>query len=288
MTSKDLGNKYTTVGEAIEQAKEVLQQHSESANLDAQVLLAHILGIDRGYILTHPEQELSEQQSAHLSQSIAELGQGVPLPYVLGKWEFFGLPFYLTPDVLIPRPETELLVETALNWLANNPGRSRILDIGTGSGCIAVSIAANYLEAKVAAVDISVDALAVAEKNIVNHKLSERVQIIKSDLLSNVRGKFDLVCANLPYIPSATLKRLAVYQREPSLALDGGADGLNLITQLLDSLPRVLAEKGMVLLEIDISQAESSRKLAERQFPNAIIDILNDLSDRPRLLSMQT
>jgi len=257
---------------------------SESAALDAQLLLAHILGRSRTWVLAHPEVELTSEQTRRLEDGMARLLLGEPLPYVLGRWEFYGADFVVTPAVLIPRPETELLVETALVWLRANPGRRLAADVGSGSGCIAVSLAARSDDLCVLASDISLAALYVAQDNARRLGVAGRVHCMQSNLLPAVASKFDLICANLPYIPTATLAGLRVAQWEPRLALDGGADGLDWIGRLLEGAQRSLAAQGLLLLEIEASQGESACHLAQRAFPRAGVNLLRDLAGHDRLV----
>jgi release factor glutamine methyltransferase len=260
--------------------------------LDLQILLAHVLGNPRAWVLAHPEAALTEEQTHEWKAALAHLRRGVPLPYVLGRWEFFGLEFIVTPEVLIPRPETELLVETALRQICQ-PGSAirTCIDIGTGCGCIAVALALHAPSLVLTATDISPKALAIAHANAEKHGVAGRIELQTADLLDSptlAGQRFDLLVANLPYIPSWTLRTLEVYGREPSLALDGGPDGLDLIRRLLQTAPAHLAPGGALLLEIEASQGNTAQELARHAFPQAEIHVLPDLSGRDRLLSIQT
>lgn len=276
--------------------------HSDTPALDAQVLAAHVLGKDRSWVLAHPEAGLDPTQVDRLEAAAARLEAGEPLPYVTGHWEFFGLDFRLTPDVLIPRPETELLVEQALAWLrarggvqaaapapeaAPSPASPRAIDVGTGSGCIAVSLAVHAPQLHLVATDISPEALDLARQNARDHGVQDRIHFAQADLIPAASPPFDLVCANLPYIPSATLSHLAVHRREPSLALDGGPEGLDQIRRLLDRLPDSLAPRGLALLEIEASQGARVLELARAACPDAQVAILQDLAGRDRLLRLE-
>jgi len=268
---------------------------SETASLDAQVLAAKLLGVPRSWLLAHPEARLTDRQQQALALAVQRVEAGEALPYVLGTWEFFGLEFTVTPEVLIPRPETELLVEQALLWLKDHPNRRRIADIGTGSGCIAVTLAVKIPELLVTAGDISAAALEVARKNAELHGVARRVRFVRSDLLAQFGPEepppagrvFDLLCANLPYIPSRTLTALEVSRKEPYLALDGGQDGLVLVKRLFSQLkaqPGWMADGGRILLEVEAGQGAAARSLARRLFPRAEIQVLPDLAGRDRLL----
>src|SRR3990172_7706221 len=191
-----------TIAAALKTGSLRLAAVSASANLDAQVLLAHILGTQRSWLLAHPEAELSTEQAETWDRALGRLEGGEALPYILGEWEFYGLKIQVTPDVLLPRPETELLVDTALSWLSANPQRSRAVDLGTGSGCIAVALAMHCPDLELWAIDISAAALAVATRNLERYGLETRITLLQSDLFDGLEAPFDLICANLPYIPS--------------------------------------------------------------------------------------
>ncbi len=265
-----------------------LKNISESPNLDAQVLLAHTLQQPRSWVLAHPETELNTVQANILQIALDRLQQGTPLPYVIGHWEFFGLDFIVSSDVLIPRPETEELVEHALVWLRDKK-EIRALDMGTGSCCIAISLARLVPDLNLLAIDRSSAALNIARQNAAKHAVTEQIKFIESNLFSNVPpASFDLITANLPYIPTETLKTLDVYSREPTLALDGGADGLDLIRRLLADAPRYLTIKGLILLEIDSSHRQKALEIAKVFFPEAKCSLLKDLFGRDRFIHIQT
>lgn len=266
---------------------------SDTPALDASVLLARIVGRPRSWVLAHPELTLTNEQQNQLNESLARLENGEPFPYVLGRWEFFGLEFEVTPDVLIPRPETELLVEKAIAWLQANPTKRNVADIGTGSGAIAVSIAVNVPNANILATDISEQALQIAKRNAERHDASERINFVECDLiphplpLSRWERGINLLCANLPYIPIKTLKGLPIYQREPTVALDGGEDGLDVFLKLLNIIPDWLAPNALILLEIESTLGEQSIQLARQHFSKARIMLHQDLTGRDRLLEIQ-
>lgn len=276
-----------TVGSWLVRLEGALRPWSETARLDAQVLLANIMKVKRSWVMAHAEAPLSAAQELALTHSLVQLQQGTPLPYVLGRWEFYGLEFDLTPQVLIPRPETELLVEQALRWLQAHPGEKRALDVGTGSGCIAVSLAVHAPQLHATAADISPQALDVARANAAKHGVLERVDFVISDLLASLDGEFDLLCANLPYIPTQTLQGLSVAAHEPRLALDGGQDGLDLVRRLLLQAPAMLAAPGLALLEIEAAQGSAALALGREAFPQARVEILRDLGGKDRLLRIE-
>jgi release factor glutamine methyltransferase len=278
-------------GQALQAIAVRLAPSSDTPSLDAQVLLAQILERSRSWVLAHPEAGLDAGQAQRLESAVRRLEAGEPLPYVLGHWEFFGLDFEVTPAVLIPRPETELLVEQALSWLqarrerqAGGAGAQMAVDLGTGSGCIAISLAVQVPELHILACDVSLAALHVAARNTQRHQVAGSVFCIQADLLPGLRGALDLVCANLPYIPSAVLQDLPVGRSEPWLALDGGADGLVQVKRLLGQLQGRMAAGGLALLEIEASQGRAVQVLAKQFFPGRRVQVLRDLAGLERLL----
>jgi release factor glutamine methyltransferase len=291
------------ISQALRELTKSLSAVSETPYLDAQTVLAHVLACSRAWVLAHPEAGLSAEQEQTLQGAQFRLEGGEPLPYVLGHWEFYGLDYTVSPDVLIPRPETELLVARALEWLHVHPGRRRLADIGTGSGCIAISLAVSTPDLHVLATDISQPALEVAKANAEMHAVSDRVHFILADILdlptrealyegalthyASRSTKFDLILANLPYIPTPRLESLVVTRREPHLALDGGEDGLALIRRLLMAAPGWLAPEGCCLLEIDASHKEAAGSLAQSIFPRADVAVIPDLAGLDRLLVVQ-
>jgi release factor glutamine methyltransferase len=269
-----------------------LSSLSDTPTLDASVLLANIVDKPRTWVMAHPELRLTAGQQQQLDDWLARLERGESFPYVLGHWEFFGLDFDITPDVLIPRPETELLVERAIAWLAEFPVRRTIADVGTGSGVIAVAIAVTVPDAHVLATDISHRALQVARKNAIKFDVLHRIDFVQCDLLPGhvaslaTERHFDLICANLPYIPTETLHTLPIYEREPTLALDGGADGLELVRRLLQIGPEWLAPNGMMLLEVESTRGIQALNFACDLFSEAIIHLHQDLAGQDRLLEI--
>lgn len=265
---------------------------SDSAALDASVLLAYVVAKPRTWLLAHPEFSITPEQHTTLNKLVSRLEDGEPLPYVLGHWEFFGLDLEVSPDVLIPRPETELLVEKAIAWLRESPARRTVADVGTGSGAIAVAIAAHLPDANILATDISAKALQIAKRNARKFDVDSRIDFVECDLLPNKPELFstdqhlDLICANLPYIPTKTLYTLPIYGREPTLALDGGEDGLALIRRLLDIAPGWLAPNSMILLEIESTTGIQALNAACDLFSEAEIHLHQDLAGNDRLLEI--
>jgi len=276
-----------TVGEILSILASRLEKTSDTACLDSQILLAHLLDKPRSWILSHPELTLTRNRLAALARLSSRLEAGEPLPYVLGHWGFFDLEFEVTPGVLIPRPETELLVEQALSWLRERPECRRVADVGTGAGCIGIALAANVPDLHVDAMDISPVAVEVARRNAAHHEVSGRMKITCGDLFL-AYSNFNLVVANLPYIPTGTLRELSIYGREPNVALDGGADGMVLIRRLLLETPARLLPGGLLLMEIEASEGPAVLSSARDIFTGAQIHLHKDLAGLDRLLEIQT
>ncbi len=264
-----------------------LAEVSQTPALDAQVLLAHILGTSRTWIMAHPEATLSDLETAFLADALARLESGEPLPYVLGHWEFYGMQFNVSPAVLIPRPETELLVDKALAWLKRHPDRTFTADIGTGSSCIAIALAKNHPGLRIIASDISEQALRVAQTNIHQHGVTNQIHCVRANIFPPTQEKFDLVCSNLPYIPTETLKRLKVHRWEPRVALHGGLQGLDLLRDFLTMAPQFLSPNGLLLMEIEANQGETVCKLARNSFPAARLELITDLAGLDRVIVVE-
>jgi len=273
------------VAQALEHGRQELLNRSTTPNLDAQLLLMKAMDQTRAWVLAYPEAELSTTQTRQFQEDLAELAAGAALPYILGWWEFYGRRFKLNRRVLIPRPETELLVEQALSWLQHVDGSSA-LDLGTGSGCLAVTLAAERPGVRVSASDIEREALLLARRNASWYGVEERMSFVQADLLSPFRGRFDVICANLPYIPTAALADLEVARREPARALDGGQDGLSLIRRTLEDLPRALAPRGLALFEVQPDQAAAVGEAARRVLPGAQVQVRRDLAGLERLVTL--
>ncbi len=274
-----------TVSAALAWARTVRGGASNTC-LEVQVLLAHHLGVPRAHVLAHPEMALDAATAQAFAQDVSRLGAGEPLAYLTGVQEFYGLAFEVSPHVLIPRPETELLVDEARAWLERQaPGNApHVLDVGSGSGCIVVALAVHAPRLQLLAADISAAALAVAQRNARRHAVANRIQFVRADLLMPFALSLDLVCANLPYIPNGDVAQLEVARHEPRLALEGGADGLDLTRRLLAQAQRRLRPGGCVLLEIEESHGPGARALAQESFARAKITLLKDLAGRERLL----
>ncbi|HEY61237.1 MAG TPA: peptide chain release factor N(5)-glutamine methyltransferase [Anaerolineae bacterium] len=271
----------------LEDLRKCFSKYSDTGYLDALVLLAELINKPRAWILGHPESHLSVSQYKNLIKAKTKIEAGIPLPYILGKWEFYGLDFFVTPEVLIPRPETELLIEVARTFLAEKTGIHTLADVGTGSGIIAVTLAASFPDIQIIATDISSKALQVARRNAITHQVSSRIHLIQADLLPVTSQPFDMICANLPYIPSDLLHTLDVYEKEPVIALDGGENGLALIELLITQAKTLLAPSGILLIEIEASQGQAVKNIAKQAFQQANIRIEKDLAGKDRLLIIE-
>jgi release factor glutamine methyltransferase len=272
------------IGDYLASVSEILHPFSDTPFLDASVLLANMLGKSRTWVLAHPEAPITYEQRHLVENAITRLEAGEPLPYVIGHWEFYGLDFRLNTATLIPRPETELLVEKALEWLAAHPGPRMAADVGTGSGCIAVTLAHHRTDLQIIATDISAFALQAAKANAIRHNVASRVALVQGNLMESIHKSFDIIAANLPYIPTRTLHDLDVYKSEPELALDGGADGLNLIRSLLAQAPERLNRDGRLLMEIEMNQSAAAISMAKAVFPYSEVRVFPDLAGNDRLL----
>lgn len=280
----DLGR--STVGQALRDASDHLRTVSDAPRVEAEILLMHVLGVSRSTLLTHPELRLTPVQLRSYWADVGERRLGYPLAYLTGVIEFYGLEIDVTPEVLIPRPETEILVELAL---ARQP--ATVIDVGTGSGCIAVTLASQLPEVMVYAIDISPSALAVARRNAEKHGVDNQIQFIVGDLLDRRPGPVDVIVSNPPYVSADEWASLpsAIRHHEPRLALDGGADGLVVIRRLLSESQGLLERDGSLLVEIGADQGDEVRKIAQTFFPENGTDIQvhPDLAGRDRVLEVR-
>ncbi len=257
------------------------------AALDAEVLLGHVMKRPREWLWAHDDRRLTASQVRRFRLLLAQRSHGVPVAYLTGVKEFFGEPIRVNHRVLVPRPDTEVLVEAGLRFLHDHPGARDVIDLGTGSGAIAIAVARNCPRARVQALDTDERALRVARANVRARQVSGRVEVRRSDLFGRARPT-DLVLANLPYLSAAALRRLPLDVRhEPKRALNGGADGLRLIRRALADAPRMLRPSGAMVIECDPRQARSVASLARSSFPGATIGVLADLSRRSRAVEVR-
>jgi release factor glutamine methyltransferase len=229
----------------------------ENPRLNIELLLADILGKKRIELYLEFDRSLCERELGPLREKVRRRTEGEPLQHLLGRWDFFGRTFKTDRRALIPRPETEVLIETILKEFAvTRVSANRLVDVGTGSGILAITLALEQPELEVVAVDLSEDALSLARENAATLGASDRIAFRRSDLLDQMEGPFHWIVANLPYIPTADLNALQREVRfDPALALDGGKDGLTIIKRLIESVPDKIASNGMIALEVGQDQA---------------------------------
>lgn len=273
-------------------AKSLRSSGVPEARREAASLLAFTLNRDRAFLLTHPEYLLAAEEALRFRDAVERRAAGEPQQYITGRQEFYGLEFEVTPDVLIPRPETELLVETALALLDGTEQQHRVCDVGTGSGCIAVSILherENVSEA--IGLDISLRALRVASRNAGRHGVQGRLKLVASDCFAAIDlsgPRFSMIVSNPPYVKEAALEGLQreVRDHEPRVALTPGTDGLRIIRRLLEDAPRLLPTGGHLLMEIGFDQHEAVRELLDRSIWR-LLDIHRDLQGIPRIVALR-
>jgi release factor glutamine methyltransferase len=293
----------TTIAQALAWATHDLRATSETPRLDAELLLAHVLGWGRARLLAEGRLSLTEAQAVAFRDLVVRRAALEPVAYLIGHKEFYGIDFMIDRRALMPRPETELLVELALGFarrrtkderpketvrvsLVLRPSSFVVADVGTGSGAIAIALALHLPAAQIDAIDISPDALALAQQNVERHGLAGRVRLLQGDLLDPLDEPVDLIVANLPYTILAEIDE-GVRRYEPHQALDGGTDGLALYGRLLNQAPAYLRLGGMVLLEIGATQAAAVTDLAQRAFPDAIVSVHRDLAGMDRVVVIE-
>ena len=285
-----------TLGQALRQSTETLTSHNISeAQLEAEVLLMHVAGLSRAQLYSRLERELPPDQAQGFADLIVRRIQGEPTAYITGHKEFYGHDFEVDPRVLIPRPETELLVEKALEFAKGYtlPPRGISLtmaDIGTGCGAIAISLALELPQAKIYATDLSSDALEVARSNCGKHGVEHRIQLLWGDMLHPLPEPVHLMVANLPYVKDAEIAHLSqeITGFEPAMALAGGADGLDRIRQLLAEARRKLRPRGVLLVEIDPRQSQAAIVLVQSCFSTSEARVAKDLGGLDRVVIVAT
>ena len=273
--------------DSIRHFSSALTKISDDALLETRLILQKAAGLSRSAVLSHPERELTENELTAIADMVQNRAAGFPLPYILGEWEFYGHSFTVNPSVLIPRPETELLVEEACAWLKHHPDVNFGYDIGTGSGCIAISLLLENKNLRMAAVDLHRSALCTAISNAERHQVADRFFPVQSSLFSSFAEGAQLICANLPYIPSETCKTIEPARFEPLSALDGGNDGFDLYRLLFQELSNKIDSKYLILCEIEYRQRELALVTDSAYFPDAAISVMEDLAGQPRLLKIE-
>jgi release factor glutamine methyltransferase len=269
--------------QALNQARNALSEnHIDDALLEGEILLRHVLGIDRATLFAELDAAISSTQVKALHQLVDRRLRGEPSAYITGHKEFFGLDFVVDPRVLIPRPETELLVEKVID-ICQSHSVSSIADIGTGCGAIAISLAVNLPSITVYASDISPEALEVATQNCVKLGVKDRIRLLSGDLLDPLPEPVDIIVTNLPYVRK---KDLSV-GFEPVLALDGGEDGLDKIRTLCFQARNKLRKYGFLILEIGQGQADDVNAILREYFPRALIETDRDLAGIERMVCLR-
>lgn len=256
----------------------------EDANLIARVLLEFVLKIDRNELIKKQLQEVEKEKEEEYKQKVEQILQGIPLQYITNLQEFMKLNFFVNENVLIPQPDTEILVEEVIK-IAQLENKIKILDICTGSGCIGISLAYYLKNAKISMSDISKNAIEIAKKNAKENKVLEKTKFIKSDLFENIEEKFDIIVSNPPYIETDVIKNLSKQvQNEPKIALDGGKDGLLFYRKLIKEAPNFLNYNGYLCMEIGYDQKEKVIEIAKQEEIFSKIEAIKDLSGNDRVI----
>ena len=278
-----------SIAEALRRASQALDRAGVAeARREASSLLSHLLGKDRTFLISHAEEQLSDSDVRKLADAIARRAAGEPSQYITGVQDFYGRSFRVTRDVLIPRPETELLIEAALELMKAN---ASICDVGTGSGCIAVTLLCERADARAVALDVSEAALRIARENAREQSVEDRIELMVSDCfdeLDATKQQFDLIVTNPPYVAAAALPGLQreVRDYEPLVALSPGSDGLSLIRRLLTDAPAFIRRDGHLVMEIGFDQGEAVSELVNPALWT-LKHILPDLQGIPRIVVLQ-
>ncbi len=281
-----------TIQEALREGRRLLTRAgSDEAEIEAELLLAHALGLDRVRLYQGLREELPSEGEKAYRQFLDRRLAHEPTAYILGRKEFYGLDFEVSPAALIPRPETEVLVEAAIGFARERFGESpfALADVGVGCGTIAVAIAHSLPQTTVFAIDRSHEALALARRNARRYGLEERIRFLEGDLLAPLPGAVEIIAANLPYVPTPDWEQSPpeIREREPREALDGGPDGLRVIARLLEQASSYLKPGGCLLAEIGDEQGAPASSLARRSFQDARIEAQPDLAGRDRVLLVE-
>jgi release factor glutamine methyltransferase len=273
--------------QALTRVREALTaKRIDDASMEGEILLRHVLGINRTQLFTDLDGKVSPVQAKDLMKLVARRVSGEPSAYITGHREFYCLDFKVNHNVLIPRPETELLVEKAIS-LCRNHGALKIADIGTGCGAIAIALAVNLPEAIIYAADISPAALEIARENGDRHGVTDRVTFLQGDMLEPLPGPVDLIIANLPYVRESELYVESSLSFEPGLALNGGEKGIDKINILCRQAVDKLNRHGSLLLEIGQRQAEAVKNILGAYFLSALIEVARDLAGIERMVSLR-
>ncbi len=281
-----------TLREALQSVTQTLINATiDDARMEAELLLSHVLSMSRTQIYTAPERELTPAETERLSSVVRRRLDREPTAYIIGQCRFYDLEFHIDHRVLIPRPETELLVEQAVELahrLHDHRGQICVADIGTGCGAITVILALTLPEARIYATDVSPAALQLADKNCRRHAVDGRVELLCGNLLEPLPQPVDMIVANLPYVRNADLAALnpEIRDFEPEIALAGGEDGLDRIREMLKQMPAKLNDDACLLLEIGYGQGDAVTSLIKERFPHADIELVPDLGGIDRVLKV--
>ena len=258
----------------------------DDARLDAEVLARHALGWDRARLIADGQEAMPPDVDRNYSGLIERRATHEPVAYITGHREFWGLEFVVSPDVLIPRPETEFIIEAVCELRRDRNAVRRIVDVGTGSGCLAVSLAHEFPAARVVATDVSIAALRVAAGNVRKHGVEQRVRLVCGDLLEAIGGGIDVIVANPPYVPANVALSLDIVRFEPAVALYSGVEGLDLVRRLVQSARSRLTADGVFAMEFGYGQDDAVRELALEAGWSAI-ETKDDLQGIPRVAVMR-
>ena len=273
------------IKELIEYGKNTLNKNEvQDSSIISRILAEYILNFNRQEIIANLDKEVKEEQRVRYYLALIEIIQGMPIQYITNKQEFMKLDFYVDENVLIPQPDTEILVEKAIEE-AKKIENVEILDMCTGSGCIGISIAKNIKNAKVTLVDISENVIEIAKKNALRNKVESQLTFIQSNMFEKVEKKFDIIVSNPPYIKTDVIPKLdKQVQNEPHIALDGGKDGLKFYKIIIEEAKKYLKENGKLILEIGYDQKEEVENLIKQSGQYKKIEVIKDLSQNDRVI----
>jgi release factor glutamine methyltransferase len=264
----------------------------DSPRLSAELLLSHVLGLKRIELYTQYNKPVAGQELEKLRELVKRAGGHEPIAYLVGKTEFYSMEIIVTPDCMIPRPETELLVQRAIEFLRTRSGTQFVCDLCTGSGCIAVAVAKNYPNARIIATDICDAALAVAAKNIEKHQLQDKIKLLSGDLFDPIIpqldvGKFDLIVCNPPYVSSSEYEKLDtnVKDYEPRLALFAGDDGMDIYRRIMEKVDQFLKSDAALIIEIGYGQGQAVKEMLEQTGSFSEIKIEKDFHNNDRIVT---
>ena len=274
--------------ESWSEVRERLDPITTDPDIEAEMIIRHVMGLDRTGFFKNLMSKMVSAQFATVNQYVSRRIYGEPLAYILGYREFYGLQFYVNPDVLIPRQETEVLVDSAIE-LVSDDRQIRLVDVGTGSGAIAIALSKHLPNVCAYAIDISRKALRVADINRRKHGVEDRVHLFRGDILSPIENLADVIVSNPPYLSTREINGIAVeVANEPRCAISGGLDGLKIIRRLFGQAPFMLKKGGRMLVEISPQQVSQGLCLARNAFPTANVRCVTDLQQMPRVIIIET